>query len=44
MSWGVLGGSWLVEREALSRVPVITTNVRGMVTPLRTALNQNLKP
>ena len=31
-----LGGSWLVIRRVVSRVPIIAARIRGLITPLTT--------
>ena len=33
---GVLGGSWVVINGVISRVTILTTHIRGLITPLIT--------
>ena len=40
---GVLGGSWVVTGGAISTVTMIIIYIRGVITPLSTTLDANLK-
>ena len=32
--WGLLGGSWIVISRAISRITMVITYIRGLITPL----------
>ena len=35
---GLLGGSWVVLSRVISRVTIVITHIRGLITPLITTL------
>ena len=36
---GILGGSWVVISGVISRVTIVITQIRGLITPLITTMN-----
>ena len=40
----LLGGSWIVMIRFISRITTLTTNIRGLVAPLTTALEPPSMP
>ena len=35
----LLGGSWVVISRVISRIAMVITYIRGLITPLRTTMN-----